>query len=101
MNDSLARHESNSEKKSDVQKNTSADQWSVAIDCLDKVELTTTHTNMSVVFKCEDLIKQIPLVKSYMQLPPQHPIRFLGLCAKVFFYFLAYGYLQVCLLCRM
>ena len=31
----------------------------------------------------------------YSSLPSQHPLRFLGLCAQVFFYFLAYGYLQV------
>jgi hypothetical protein len=38
---------------------------------------------------------KISLWQSYSSLPPQHPIRFLGLCAQVFFYYVAYGYLQV------
>lgn len=35
-------------------------------------------------------------LKLYSSLPPQHPIKFLGLCAQVFVYYLGYGYLQVC-----
>ncbi len=34
-------------------------------------------------------------LQRYLSLSPQHPIRFIGLCAQVFFYYLAYGYLQV------
>lgn len=90
MNDSSSRCEKSKP---------SIDQSSVANECLDKVEVTSIDTTM-FASKYEDLIKQIPIVKSYMRLPAQHPIRFLGLCAQVFFYFLAYGYLQVCLFCR-
>lgn len=42
----------------------------------------------------EKFLMQIPFMNSYMRLPPQHPIRFLGLCAQVVFYYLVYGYLQ-------
>ena len=37
----------------------------------------------------------LSLLQSYSSLPPQHPIRFIGLSAQVFFYFIGYGYLQV------
>ncbi|CAF3734280.1 unnamed protein product [Rotaria sp. Silwood1] len=36
----------------------------------------------------------LTLLKTYSSLPSQHPIRFIGLSAQVFFYYLAYGYLQ-------
>ncbi|CAF2930154.1 unnamed protein product [Rotaria sp. Silwood2] len=39
-------------------------------------------------------LSNLSLLKSYSSLPPQHPIRFIGLSAQVFFYYLGYGYLQ-------
>ncbi|CAF4384233.1 unnamed protein product [Rotaria sp. Silwood2] len=36
-------------------------------------------------------LSNLSLLKSYSSLPPQHPIRFIGLSAQVFFYYLGYG----------
>jgi hypothetical protein len=41
------------------------------------------------------LTSKISIWQTYLSLPPQHPVHFIGLCAQVFFYYLAYGYLQV------
>lgn len=35
------------------------------------------------------------LCNRFFSIPPQHPLRFLYLCAQVFLYYLGYGYLQV------
>ena len=38
---------------------------------------------------------KMSLYQQYLSLPSQHPLRFIGLCSQVFFYYLAYAYLQV------
>lgn len=67
----------------------------VSVTRLDSNEPIATETKMSIT-EHEGLISRIPWMKSYSLLPPQHPMRFLGLCTQVFFYYLLYGYLQVC-----
>jgi hypothetical protein len=38
---------------------------------------------------------KISLFQQFSLLPPQHPLRFVGLCTQVFVYYLVYAYLQV------
>ncbi|CAM4757918.1 unnamed protein product [Rotaria magnacalcarata] len=65
----------------------------------EELEATTHHTEVDTMTANErqkklNSLPNIPILHLYSALPPQHPMRFLGLSAQVFFYYLGYGYLQ-------
>ncbi len=85
----------------------------VSFECLDSESLLSHSSNEVTERDSETVIDtMVPnehertthgpikpsLFQMYSSLPPQHPIRFIGLCAQVFLYYLVYGYLQVSLM---
>ncbi|CAF0804147.1 unnamed protein product [Rotaria sordida] len=81
--------------------NKAYDQDSVSLPSHSLIETTSTVDNSVIDNMSSDEHQQkihslsyVSLLKSYSSLPSQHPIRFIGLSAQVFFYYLGYGYLQ-------